>query len=83
MTHRPVEAAFAKERPGSGGRDGFAKDLDCEHREGNMGLIGGQLWEPDHSAESSPENVKKSQTSRAGIILYIIAVNSSYYEINY
>ncbi|KAJ3666801.1 hypothetical protein Zmor_002232 [Zophobas morio] len=30
MTHRLVEAAFAKERPGSGSRDGFEKDLDRE-----------------------------------------------------
>ncbi|KAJ3650222.1 hypothetical protein Zmor_021922 [Zophobas morio] len=30
LTHRPVEAAFAKERPGSESRDGFEKDLDCE-----------------------------------------------------
>ena len=30
MTHRPVEAALAKEWPGSGSRDGFEKDFDCE-----------------------------------------------------
>ena len=54
-----------------------------KHREGNMGLNGGHLRERDYSAESSPANVKKSQASRAEIILYIIAVtvchvNSSY-----
>ncbi|KAJ3662812.1 hypothetical protein Zmor_007138 [Zophobas morio] len=69
MTHRPVEAMFAKERPGSGSRDGFEKDLDCGHREGNMDLNGDHLQERDDSAESSPANVKKSQTSPAEIIL--------------
>ena len=42
MTHRPVEAAFAKERPASGSRDGFEKDLDCETSKTECGF----KWRP-------------------------------------
>ena len=43
-----AEAAFAKERAGSGNRDGVQKELDYEssiYRKGNVGLNGGHLPE--------------------------------------
>ncbi|KAJ3641393.1 hypothetical protein Zmor_027903 [Zophobas morio] len=63
-----------RETPRRGVAMDSRKTSIAKHRERNIGLNGGHLWERDYSLiKSSPVSVEKIQTSCAGILLYIIA----------